>query len=134
MSCPASQAPTTLTVRDFPREVSLQPKDKFDSILATARGPNFFTRYLPAEQYIQNAAQNELWFQNRSLLSTPTNFVRASDENQNEFYGSNFASNNYLGLSKHPSTVEAGIEAAKIFGVNSAGSPLAFGATKYFKL
>jgi len=36
-------------------------------------------------------------------------------------------------LSKHPSTIEAGIEAAKTFGVNSAGSPLAFGATKYFK-
>lgn len=60
--------------------------------------------------------------------------MTVSDQDNVSYYGLNFASNNYLGLSKHPSTVEAAIEAANTFGVNSAGSPLAFGATKYFEI
>lgn len=52
------------------------------------------------------------------------------DDNNNLFYGINFASADYLGLAKNQFAIEAAIEAAKEFGVNSAGSPLAFGATK----
>ncbi len=48
--------------------------------------------------------------------------------------GLNFATNNYLGLAHQSRTIQMGIEAGEEFGVNSAGSPLAFGATKYFEL
>jgi 7-keto-8-aminopelargonate synthetase-like enzyme len=53
------------------------------------------------------------------------------DDNHNVFHGINFASIDYLGLSTHESAKEAAIEAITNFGVNAAGSPLAFGATKY---
>lgn len=55
------------------------------------------------------------------------------DDNMNIIHGVNFASADYLGLAKNDFAKEAAIEAATNFGVNSAGSPLAFGATKYFK-
>lgn len=54
------------------------------------------------------------------------------DDNNNVIYGVNFASADYLGLAKNDFARDAAIEAATNFGVNSAGSPLAFGATKYF--
>lgn len=56
------------------------------------------------------------------------------DDNNNILYGINFASADYLGLAQNRLAKEAAIQAAQQFGVNSAGSPLAFGATKYFKL
>lgn len=52
------------------------------------------------------------------------------DDNSNIIYGVNFASADYLGLAKNEFAKDAAIEAATNFGVNSAGSPLAFGATK----
>lgn len=52
------------------------------------------------------------------------------DDNNNIIYGVNFASADYLGLAKNDFARDAAIEAATNFGVNSAGSPLAFGATK----
>jgi 7-keto-8-aminopelargonate synthetase-like enzyme len=55
------------------------------------------------------------------------------DDNHNTFHGVNFASADYLGLAQNEFARDAAIEAATNFGVNSAGSPLAFGATKYFK-
>lgn len=51
--------------------------------------------------------------ENRGLLSSPINVSKASDEHNNEYQGSNFASNNYLGLSTHPSTIQGGSEAAR---------------------
>jgi glycine C-acetyltransferase len=47
-------------------------------------------------------------------------------------YGINFASADYLGLAQNDFAKEAAISAARDFGCNSAGSPLAFGATKYY--
>lgn len=55
------------------------------------------------------------------------------DDNNNILYGINFASADYLGLAQNSLAVEAAVKVAKEFGVNSAGSPLAFGATKYFE-
>ena len=52
------------------------------------------------------------------------------DDNNNMLYGINFASADYLGLAQNNFAKEAAMEAAQTFGVNSAGSPLAFGATK----
>ena len=98
------------------------------------KGTQLFERYHPAHDYIQQAEKDQLWFEKRELRSAPLIEANIKDPQGSSYQGLNFASNNYLGLANHPFTVEAGIEAAKEFGVNSAGSPLAFGATKYFKL
>lgn len=54
------------------------------------------------------------------------------DEFGDIYYGLNFASADYLGLSQSELSKEAAIEAAKDYGVNSCGSPLAFGSSKYY--
>lgn len=71
-----------------------------------------------------------MWLYNRSILTGPSTEVLAMDDNNNVIYGVNFASADYLGLAKNDFARDAAIEAATNFGVNSAGSPLAFGATK----
>lgn len=71
-----------------------------------------------------------MWLYNRKMLTGVSTEVLAVDDSNNVLYGINFASADYLGLAQHPFAKEAAIEAAKEFGVNSAGSPLAFGATK----
>ena len=54
------------------------------------------------------------------------------DDSGNAVYGINFASADYLGLAQNPFAKEAAIKAVQDFGCNSAGSPMAFGATKYY--
>ena len=75
-----------------------------------------------------------MWLYNRRMLTGVATEVLAMDDNNNILYGINFASADYLGLAQNSFAKEAAIEAAQTFGVNSAGSPLAFGATKYFKI
>ena len=73
------------------------------------------------------------WLYNRTMLTGPATEVLALDDSNNAFYGVNFASADYLGLAQNEAAKEAAINAAREFGCNSAGSPLAFGATKYFQ-
>ena len=68
---------------------------------------------------------------NRRMLTGVSTEVLAMDDSNNILYGINFASADYLGLAQNAYAKEAAIEAAQEFGVNSAGSPLAFGATKF---
>lgn len=96
-------------------------------------GVNLFGRTYPAVDYVQRQRDQEMWLYNRKMLTGPSTEVLAMDDNNNVIYGINFASADYLGLSQNSLAKEAAIEAATTFGVNSAGSPLAFGATKYFK-
>lgn len=72
-----------------------------------------------------------MWLYNRRMLTGVSTEVLAMDDNNNVLYGINFASADYLGLAQNSTAKEAAIDAANTFGVNSAGSPLAFGATKY---
>lgn len=72
-----------------------------------------------------------MWLYNRRMLTGVSTEVLAMDDNNNVLYGINFASADYLGLAQNSDAKEAAIDAANTFGVNSAGSPLAFGATKY---
>jgi glycine C-acetyltransferase len=55
------------------------------------------------------------------------------DDANNVIYGINFASTDFLGLAQNSTTKEEAIKAVLDFGCNSAGSPLAFGATKYYR-
>lgn len=123
---------TGFVSRTFGKLSTVQPKDQLVSFLTTAKGKDIFGRYTPALTYLEQVERDGLAVEKRGLLSAPGSTTTAADQESLNYFGDNFASNNYLGLAQHPSTVEAGIEAAKTFGVNSAGSPLAFGATKYF--
>lgn len=95
------------------------------------RGVDLFKRSHPLVHYVERQKSQEMWLYNRKMLTGPTTEVLAMDDNNNIIYGINFASADYLGLSQNSLAKEAAIEAATTFGVNSAGSPLAFGATKY---
>lgn len=53
-----------------------------------------------------------MWLYNRRMLTGPATEVLAMDENNNMFYGINFASADYLGLAQSSFAKEAAIEAA----------------------
>jgi glycine C-acetyltransferase len=94
------------------------------------KGPNLFDRLNDAVQYFLDQHKQQMWLYNRRILTGPSTEVLAMDDNSNIIYGVNFASADYLGLAKNEFAKDAAIEAVTNFGVNSAGSPLAFGATK----
>ena len=119
-------------LRDFGRLSTTESKTALHKHTDAPTGSNIFERCYPALDYIAKAKQDALWFEGRGQDSAPRTHLEAHDEQQDRFYGLNFATNNYLGLSYDEQTIEAAVEGAKTFGVNSAGSPLAFGATKYY--
>lgn len=49
-----------------------------------------------------------------------------------QFSGINFATQDYMSLCYHPSSVAAGVEALKRYGTHSGGSPLFFGKHPYY--
>jgi glycine C-acetyltransferase len=94
------------------------------------KGSNLFDRLDEPVKYFYEQHEQQMWLYNRRILTGPSTEVLAMDDNCNIIHGVNFASADYLGLAKNDAAKEAAIEAATNFGVNSAGSPLAFGATK----
>ena len=64
------------------------------------------------------------------MLTGPSTEVLAKDDNNNSFYGVNYASADYLGLAQHPEAKEAAIKAAQEYGISSAGSPSTMGSNK----
>jgi glycine C-acetyltransferase len=132
MTTNCTRSESGLVSREIGQLSNLQSKEQLVSFLATVKGKDIFGRYSPALTYIDQNERDGLAVENRGLQSAPGTTTTASDQAATQYYGDNFASNNYLGLAQHPATVDAAIDAATTFGVNSAGSPLAFGATKYF--
>jgi len=99
---------------------------------AKPRSSDLFGRTHEAAQWIQKQQEKGLWLYNRAMLTPPKTEVLAIDDTNNVIFGINFASADYLGLAQNEFSTEAAIKAAQEFGCNSAGSPLAFGATKYY--
>ena len=62
-------------------------------------GSNIFKRCYPALDYINKAKKDELWFEGRGQDTAPKAQMEVHDEQQRKYYGLNFATNNYLGLS-----------------------------------
>jgi len=50
---------------------------------------------------VENFQKTELWLYNRRMLTGPSTEVLAKDDNNNSFYGVNYASADYLGLAQH---------------------------------
>jgi glycine C-acetyltransferase len=100
--------------------------------MAKPEGPDLFARTKVLSDYVDPLREAHLWLYSRRMLTGVSTEVLGMDEASNMIHGINFASADYLGLAQSPKAIEAAVEAARTFGVNSAGSPLAFGTTKYY--
>lgn len=79
---------------------------------AKPKGAKLFDRIYQAVEYVERQQSQEMWLYNRRLLTGPSTEVLAMDDNNNIFYGINFASADYLGLSQSTHAKDAAIEAA----------------------
>lgn len=96
------------------------------------KGNDIFGRTAPFYEWVSKQKDLELWLYEKRNLSAPLAECKGVDEYGNEFYGPNFASADYLGLSHHPAAKEAALKAMTEYGIGSGGSPLAFGVHKYY--
>ena len=78
----------------------------------------------------QEARRSRGWWPYSRSLETKTGATTHSCyDDQDCFVGINFASQDYLGLTTHPSVREAATDALQHFGPHSAGSPTLMGNT-----
>jgi glycine C-acetyltransferase len=87
-----------------------------------ARVENFF-------RWQQLRRRHGLWPFSRSTEAGPTTFCAARDDQGKKMRGVNFASQDYLSLSSHPTIKATAKEAIDRYGVHSAGSPALVGNT-----
>ena len=80
--------------------------------------------------FIQSRAEHGLWPYSRALEKAAGPQTAISDITKTTRDGINFASQDFLGLSQHPSVANAGIEAMRVFGPHSAGSAVLLGNTR----
>jgi len=80
--------------------------------------------------FIQSRAEHGLWPYSRALETAAGPHATVSDVTARTREGINFASHDYLGLSRHPRIAEAGIAAMREFGPHSAGSAVLLGNTR----
>jgi hypothetical protein len=85
------------------RSVDIESIMQLDRIsgLRNPKGKNLFTRYRDGLDFLEQQKKLELWLYNRVILTGPSTEVLAMDDNNNIFYGVNFASADYLGLAKN---------------------------------
>jgi len=93
------------------------------------KGENLLDRVDSFFQWQDLRRQNGLWPFSRSTEGGPTAVCAARDDQGNRMEGVNFASQDYLSLSRHPEILTAAKEAIERYGVHSAGSPVLVGNT-----
>jgi glycine C-acetyltransferase len=93
-------------------------------------GPDLLKRTERFNEFVQSRAQFGLWPYSRALEKATGPLTTVSDITAATREGINFASQDYLGLSRHPSVADAGIEAMRRFGPHSAGSAVLLGNTR----
>jgi glycine C-acetyltransferase len=93
-------------------------------------GPDLLKRTERFYDYIQSRVEFGLWPYSRALEKAAGPHTTVSDGTAATREGINFASQDYLGLSRHPAIVAAGIEAMREFGPHSAGPAVLIGNTR----
>jgi 7-keto-8-aminopelargonate synthetase-like enzyme len=93
-------------------------------------GPDLLKRTERFYEFIQSRAEHGFWPYARALETAAGPHATFSDVTATRREGINFASQDYLGLGRHPRIVEAGIAALKEFGPHSAGSAVLSGNTR----
>jgi glycine C-acetyltransferase len=96
---------------------------------AKPRGPNLLSRTGDYCRWRASQAEGLVWPYSRSVSGPPLPWVSIATESGEVATGINFASQDYLGLSQHPSIIEASIRAVREFGPHSAGSAVLLGNT-----
>jgi 7-keto-8-aminopelargonate synthetase-like enzyme len=95
------------------------------------KGTHLLDRIQPYFDWQDGIRQAGLWYFEKASLTAPTTNCAAVSDSERRIQGVNFASQDYLSLSSHPSIKEAAKIAIDDYGVHSAGSPALFGNTKY---
>lgn len=93
-------------------------------------GMGLLERTQPFHDWQQARREAGYWALGRSLSGGPLHRCAGHSDTGVAFKGVNFASQDYVGLSTHPSVKEAAIMAAQRYGVHSAGSPALVGNIK----
>jgi glycine C-acetyltransferase len=93
-------------------------------------GPDLLKRTERFYDFVQSRAEFGLWPYSRALEKAAGPHTAVSDAGAAAREGINFASQDYLGLSRHPAVAAAGVEAMREFGPHSAGSAVLLGNTR----
>ena len=93
-------------------------------------GPDLLKRTERFYDYVRSRAEYGLWPYSLALEKATGPHTTVSDFSTTTRDGINFASQDYLGLARHPSVAAAGIEAMREFGPHSAGSGVLLGNTR----
>jgi glycine C-acetyltransferase/8-amino-7-oxononanoate synthase len=97
---------------------------------AAPRGRDLLTRTAAFSEWIEARKDAGLWPYVRSLEAMPSPETVALDEAGRRLQGTNFASQDYLGLGTHPAIHEAAVRALRDLGPHSAGSAILQGNTR----
>jgi 7-keto-8-aminopelargonate synthetase-like enzyme len=97
---------------------------------AAPRGADLLGRTRAYSDWIEARRESGLWPYVRSLQAPPSPTTQTLDEAGRPLRGTNFASQDYLGLTSHPEVHEAVLRALRDFGPHSAGSAILQGNTR----
>lgn len=92
-------------------------------------GAHLTERTRPLGEWVGQRTALSTWPYARALESSPATMARLKSQNDSTVEGYNFGSQDYLGLSQHPSVSEAAISAIKEYGPHAAASPMLQGNT-----
>lgn len=117
-----------------PSDLSMEERERIltqsSAHFRNPSGSDLLKRTERFHDYIQRRARYGLWHYSRALEAATGPRTTVSDMFGAAREGLNFASQDYLGLSQHPSVANAGIEAMRRFGPHSAGSAVLLGNTR----
>jgi len=97
---------------------------------AAPHGPDLLARTAAFSEWIDARREAGLWPYVRSLEAVPSPETVTLDESGRRLLGTNFASQDYLGLGTHPAIHEAAVRALRDLGPHSAGSAILQGNTR----
>jgi 7-keto-8-aminopelargonate synthetase-like enzyme len=113
-----------------PVDSTLDPLKGNLADFAAPRGPDLLARTAPFSRWIDARREAGLWPYVRSLEAAPSPETVVLDESGRRLQGTNFASQDYLGLGTHPAIHEAAARAMRDLGPHSAGSAILQGNTR----
>ncbi|HYP52656.1 MAG TPA: pyridoxal phosphate-dependent aminotransferase family protein, partial [Pyrinomonadaceae bacterium] len=121
-----------MTLQD--REVTLDANEseaftKHLGMFTHPKGSHLTERTKPLGRWLRQRAEFGTWPYGRSLDTPPATVARVKSPNGLTVEGVNFGSQDYLGLSAHPSVHDAAIRALSDYGPHSAASAILQGNT-----
>lgn len=98
---------------------------------ARPRGADLLDRNAPLKDWVGERLAAGVFPYARALMGPPATTTTLQDAAGRRSTGTNFASQDYLSLARHPAVVEAAVRAVHDFGVHSAGSGMLSGNTRF---